>query len=261
VPLRLGSFYAVSGQPREAIEALEDANRFFRNGTTSRALAVAYDRLGDFEAARAEYRRALYYDPGDIQARVGLATNYRDRGDYRTAVAEARMGLKLDPQNGHVRYVLGTSLVRLGQREEALDQLMLALHLLENDRDIAQALAEAATSAGRLDVAEHARRRVSAIEAVEQVTKLRRRSVSVAVGKFTYAIQRDPGYGYPHFELGQLYFYTSRPDLARQEFEAYLQKAPYGEAALQVPAFLRVLKYPSILAHILGRDPRFDVGI
>ena len=261
IPVRLGVLYASSGHPREAIETLADADRFFKEGTTARALGVAYGAMGNLEAARREFRRALLYDPGDAQARFGLTMSYLDHGDYDQAAAEARLGLKLNPENGHLRYVLGTSLARLGQMDEAFNQLVDAQRLLENDPEITEALEGIARAVGRIDVAERARRRLAADEAAQRAIGVRGRSESAAVEWLNIALQRDPEYGFPHFELGRIYFESRRQSLALQEFREYLRKAPSGEAAKQASTYVRVLEHPSILARVLGRDLRFDVGI
>lgn len=261
VPKRLGALYASSGQARQAVEALADADRFFKEGMIARALGVAYGLLGDFEAARAQYRRALFYDPGDSRARLGLAISYRDIGDYRAAAAEARLGLKGAPRDGHLRYVLGTSLAKLGQSEEALRQLVMAMRLRESDREIAAEVEEVARAVGRTDAAERARRRLSAIAVADRAANLRQRSMPAVEGWLTIALQRDPEYADPHFELGRLYFNSHRPELALQAFRAYLRKAPMGEKAEEAVRYARVLEHPSLLARVLGRDPRLDVGI
>jgi O-antigen ligase/tetratricopeptide (TPR) repeat protein len=261
IPVRLGAFYALSGRPREAVEALADAQRFVVEGTIVRTLAVAYGEMGDLEGARAAYRRALFFNPGDLAARAGLVASYRDNGDYTRAVTEAHLGLRLDSQNGHLQYLLGTSLAKLGQEDEAFGHLVVAMRLIEKDREIAKAVEEVATAVGRADTVERARRRLSAIEAVEQVTRLRRRSAVAALEWFSFAIQRDPDFGYPHFEQGRLYFLTGRKDLALQEFKTYLRKAPIGEVAREAAVYVRIIEHPSMLARVLGRDLRFDFGM
>lgn len=261
VPVALGTLHASSGHPTEAIEALADAERFVKQGSIARVLGVAYALLGRFDGAQREYRRALFYDPGDLLARFGLALAYRDAGDYRGAATEARIGLRLNPLHGHLRYALGTSMARLGQIGEAFGQLAVAGRLRESDREIMVALEEVAGTVGRPDLVMRAQRRLAAIATVAEAERFRRTNIPAAESWLAAARRRDADFAYPYFELGRLYFDTSRPDLALRAFQTYVDKAPIGEKAGEAGTYIRVIEYPSLLARLLGRDPRFDVGI
>jgi tetratricopeptide (TPR) repeat protein len=110
---------------REAIVDLERLCELGHEGEGARIrLAVAYLRMGELEAARGHYRKALELNPvpsdaaqvhhhlGIIEMRIGSAG--RSVEEYRTALA-------LDPGLVAARLDLGAALVRLGQYEEAAE--------------------------------------------------------------------------------------------------------------------------------------------
>ena len=71
-------------------------------------LGVMYQRVGDFDSAEAEYRRAIVLDPMSASAHNNLADLLQhDRKDYSGAEAEFRKVVELEPQEAPAHFHLG----------------------------------------------------------------------------------------------------------------------------------------------------------
>jgi tetratricopeptide (TPR) repeat protein len=139
------------------LEAIEDLERLCGlglegNGARIR-LAVANLRLGEFDAAREHYRKALdlnlepsdeaqvHHHLGVIEGRIGSA----DR-----AVEEYRTALALDPDLVGARLDLGSALARLGRYRESADTYRQVVEVDPSNVPARRGEAEALASLGRL---------------------------------------------------------------------------------------------------------------
>ncbi len=138
---------------REAIEDLERLCELGLEGSGSRIrLAVAYLRLGELEAARDHYQKALdlnlepldaaqvHHHLGVIEVRTGSA----DR-----AVEEYRTALALDPQLVAARLDLGSALDRLGRYQESAETFRQVVEVEPSNVRARRGEAEALASLGR----------------------------------------------------------------------------------------------------------------
>jgi hypothetical protein len=74
----------------EAVVAWRETNRVITTGRTVSQLAIAQTMVGDLDAARANFRRALTIEPGQLLCWRGLATTSYRLGDYAEARRAAR---------------------------------------------------------------------------------------------------------------------------------------------------------------------------
>ncbi len=138
---------------REAIEDLERLCELGLEGSGSRIrLAVAYLRLGELEAARDHYQKALdlnlepldaaqvHHHMGVIEVRTGSA----DR-----AVEEYRTALALDPRLVAARLDLGSALDRLGRYRESAETYRQVVEVEPSNVRARRGEAEALASLGR----------------------------------------------------------------------------------------------------------------
>jgi tetratricopeptide (TPR) repeat protein len=112
-------------------------------------LGLLHVELGELEAARAEYERALALAPWFTPALVNLADVARIGGRDGEGEALLRRALALDPASADVHHALGLLLVRKGQADEALAALARAAELAPGSARYAYAHALALHSLGR----------------------------------------------------------------------------------------------------------------
>jgi Flp pilus assembly protein TadD len=110
------------GAEREAREAVlaqaGSLHAHYVSGLAARGL-----NLGD--EAKAEFRKVLGLDPGDVGANVNLGQLLLQERSFPEAIAAFRKAIATDPHSGTALYNLGLALTRSGQAEEgqkALDQ-------------------------------------------------------------------------------------------------------------------------------------------
>jgi Tfp pilus assembly protein PilF len=86
-----------------------------------RRLAVLYDRQGDFQAALAEYHKALELAPRDADLLNDLGYGYYTRGRWAEAEKTLRQALALKPKHQRALMNLGLCLGEQGRYSEALE--------------------------------------------------------------------------------------------------------------------------------------------
>jgi Tfp pilus assembly protein PilF len=86
-----------------------------------RRLAVLYDRQGDFQAALAEYHKALELAPRDADLLNDLGYGYYSRGRWAESEKALRQALALKPKHQRALMNLGLCLGEQGRYAEALE--------------------------------------------------------------------------------------------------------------------------------------------
>jgi putative PEP-CTERM system TPR-repeat lipoprotein len=98
-------------------------------------LAGEYRKLGDIDAANAEYERVLSEDPSNFVAANNLAYNYFTLGDDR-AEETARHAYDLGPENASVVDTLGWILIQKGSVDEGVSLLRRAFESGTNNLEV-----------------------------------------------------------------------------------------------------------------------------
>lgn len=142
-------------------------------------------RLGNFDAAENDYKRAIRTPPPFIPAFVNLADLYRERGRdaegervlraapdgadvhhalglllvrlqrIDEAMGELAKAAEQRPESPRYAYVYGVALDSIGQHDKALAVLEQAHDRFTGDRNILEALVQMAAQAGKREAAEH----------------------------------------------------------------------------------------------------------
>jgi tetratricopeptide (TPR) repeat protein len=92
-------------------------------------LGFLYDRLGDFEAALAEYRAAESLDPDDVRLQCNVAAALASLGRYGEAEEKLAEALHSDPKDADTRENLGLVHYKRGLYAEAAEELRIAADL------------------------------------------------------------------------------------------------------------------------------------
>jgi len=135
----LGVLAQQTGHAEAAVELI---NRALQNGPAPRAamhanLGAAHQSLGQFDAAIAQYQRALDREPGNIDARHNWATALAGQGKHAEAIEIYQQLLAAHPQHRAARLNLGKSLQCEGRTAEAAECYR---HLLSQNEADAEAL-------------------------------------------------------------------------------------------------------------------------
>jgi len=99
--VELGNLYFDSDQPKEAIEAYSQYLAVKPDNADVRTdLGIMYRKLGDFDRALAEFRKAAQTDPKHVNSRynIGLVLLH-DKQDIKGAISAWEEYLKVDPKS------------------------------------------------------------------------------------------------------------------------------------------------------------------
>ena len=100
----------------------EDQRTYFLRGN-------AYLDGGEYEAAIADYTRAVGLDSGDAVAYNNRGIAYRNKGDARTAIEDYTRAIELDPEYRDAYNNRGLALSDLGRYAEAVELYTKAIEL------------------------------------------------------------------------------------------------------------------------------------
>jgi tetratricopeptide (TPR) repeat protein len=202
---------------------------------------IALANRGDYDEAEAYLGRCLERDPGNAEAKLGLARCRAARGELAAARAGAEEVLAADPRHAAAALLLGTVAAEEGHDEEALRRLTAAEAGGADPLNVHYQLALVLRRLGRGGEAdEHARRyselreahrdREAAVRAAEQDPHNAQRQYEVgrlgllvgdrdtAAQWFRRALQEDPTHRPSHAALAAYYAGLADPDTARAEF-------------------------------------------
>ena len=106
-PEEMGDLYMARKMFREAVEA-------YREGPQNSAIiwdkiGIAYHQLGDLNAARKNYERAVKLDPKYADAINNVGTIFYSQKRYRSAISRYNKALQLSPEAASVWSNLGTA--------------------------------------------------------------------------------------------------------------------------------------------------------
>ena len=104
---------------------------------------------GAWDAALAEYRRAVETDPRNPEARQGVAAVLSQQGDYEGAAKQYEKALELGADNALVRFNLAGALALSGRPRDAIPHYEQVLQQDARHREAPFALARVLAQAGR----------------------------------------------------------------------------------------------------------------
>src|SRR6266404_7021087 len=192
------------------------------------ARAVARMRLGRYEEAQADLRRAVLLKPANAEYQANLGYVLWKLGRADEAVAAERSALKLDSQNTTAHYQLGRFLLRLGEHKdlnEAISELRRALELDPRQYEVRfeliaayRELGDLAQAAAQLDVLQDSRPTDPRVFYVTGLLDADRNDLNSAVKNFNEAINRDPTMYAAWQDLGLPYEKLNRWDDAVKVF-------------------------------------------
>jgi tetratricopeptide (TPR) repeat protein len=179
-------------------------------------LGLVRQRQGEAEAAIREFRLALQYDPGLLQARCALGSVLPDAA---AAEAEFRQALAVNPQLVCALDGLAQVLLNGGRYDAALDSWRQAVRIQPDDPDLQLALATAIYKAANA-------RQADGLPPVDGA------GVADAIRLLTDLLSKHPGITAAHFTLGNIYANEQRFREAADEYRVVVHQDPANTVAL-----------------------------
>ena len=140
---------------------------------------IAFERVGEWPKAEADFLRALELEPDQPLVLNYLGYSWveqeRNLDEAKTMIEKA---VELRPDDGYIVDSLGWVAYRLGDFEEAVRQLELAVELVPGDPIINDHLGDAYWQVGRLNEARFQWRRVFTLEPEDELADLVRRKLA-----------------------------------------------------------------------------------
>ena len=140
---------------------------------------IAFERLGEWPEAEADFMRALELEPDQPLVLNYLGYSWVEMGrnldEAKTMIEKA---VELRPNDGYIVDSLGWVAYRLGDFEEATRQLELAVELVPGDPIINDHLGDAYWQVGRLNEARFQWRRVLTLEPEDDLADQVRRKLA-----------------------------------------------------------------------------------
>ena len=230
-----GAWFAQKGDLKCAIAAFEQALKLEpRSAEAHFDLGLVRQRQKQSASAIKEFRLAMQYDPGLLQARCALGSALADPSD---AEAEFRKALELNPNLVCALDGLAQVLLDGGRYEAALEYWRQAVRIQPDDVDLQIALATDTYKAAK-------GRQAAGLPAADGA------EVADAIRLFTELLKSHPEMTDAHFTLGNIYASERRFREAADEYQEVTRRNPHHTVALvaQVQALLNVTAYTQALA-------------
>ncbi len=149
-------------QYAEAVKLLRFAEQEYSDQVVTQGiLGRTYNIMGEFEAAKACFERALERNPDDAEALQGLAAVGIKQRDYVGALDYALRAVQKKPDLSYAHFYLGWAASKLGYLKEAIQALKSSLTYVPRNRVVHLMLVKLLSKAG--DVGEaHKHRKIAA---------------------------------------------------------------------------------------------------
>ena len=230
-----GAWFAQKGDLKCSVAAFEQALSLEPQSAEAHFdLGLVRQRQKQSASAIKEFRLAMQYDPGLLQARCALGSALPDPVE---AEAEFRKALELNPNLVCALDGLAQLLLNGGRYEAALTYWRQAVRIQPDDVDLQIALAT--------DIYKAAKgRQAAGLPAAEGA------EVADAIQLFAELLKSHPEMTDAHFTLGNIYASERRFREAADEYQEVTRRNPHDTVALvaQVQALLNVTAYTQALA-------------
>lgn len=111
---------------------------------------ITYERAGNWDAAEADFLRALELNPDQPQTLNYLGYSWVDKGmNLEAALEMIERAVEMQPRDGYIIDSLGWAFYKLGRIDEAVAELERAVALVPNDPELNDHLGDAYWKAGR----------------------------------------------------------------------------------------------------------------
>ncbi|MEL6172206.1 MAG: tetratricopeptide repeat protein, partial [Pseudomonadota bacterium] len=160
VHVSTGDLYRQNERYEEAIDAYDFALKILEERKSDQwfvhyARAISYERLGIWESAEADFRKALELNPDHPQVMNYLGYSLVEkRIKLDEALNMIERAVKAQPDSGHIVDSLGWVLYRLGRYEEAIGHMERAAELMPVDPVVNDHLGDVLWAVGRFFEAE-----------------------------------------------------------------------------------------------------------
>jgi tetratricopeptide (TPR) repeat protein len=126
-PEQRGDVYMARKMFRDAIDAYGEGSR--NNPMTWNKMGIAYHQLGDLNAAKKDYERAIKVDHKFADAINNVGTIYYAHKKYRAAISRYRKAIRISPDTASFWSNLGTAYYSRGKFDDMFKAYGRALEL------------------------------------------------------------------------------------------------------------------------------------
>jgi len=165
---------------------------------------------GQYQAASAEWRKALEISPDDAKAHNNFGAVLWRQGAFEEAIAHYRKALEVKPGYAEARNNLAVALLQQGRLDEAIAQFQKALEVKGESAELHNNLGRALADRGKLDAAIEHWRRALAInpryaEAYNDLGTglFRKGKLDEAIAEWQKAIEINPQFAPARYNLGR----------------------------------------------------------
>jgi tetratricopeptide (TPR) repeat protein len=232
--------------PPDGLQKIEvPVARFYRLFDVAWALA----EKGQYEAAAAEWRKALEISPEDARAQNNLGFALANTGRIDEAVGHWRKAAEINPEYADVYRNLGRAMLRKGNFDEAAANWRKALELDPDDVETRDRLGFALLRQGRFEEASAHLRKAAALDPKDAearynlgVALLHQGGFDEAILHFRKAIELDPGNAQAYNDLGVSLLRKGRLQEAAASFEKAVESGrDYAQAHFNLGNVLYML--------------------
>ncbi len=201
-------------------------------GEARYALALAYEKTGDFAQTLREMVRAADLLPDDAVLQLRAGRLLMAAGSHEDAATRAKKVLDRDPQNVDALIVFGNASSGMKNSDQAIAVLEQALKMTPGEERLLESLGELQRSRGELPAAEASFKRAVAIAPNSVEARQALAGYYFAVGRIAEvervlveALSIDSGSAVSR-DLAVLYFVSGRNDDAQRQIAKVLESTP-----------------------------------
>ena len=134
----LGFSYYCLGELEKATNCFRElVRRSNKDSAAHRLLGMAYKRRAMYDEAIISYQQAILLGKDDFtDIHISIAEIYVRQEKWSLSVVEYQKALALDPKNFSVHLALGSIFEIIGENTRAIEELLKAHKILENDKRI-----------------------------------------------------------------------------------------------------------------------------
>jgi tetratricopeptide (TPR) repeat protein len=244
---QLASFWVARNERPKAVARVQQYLTSYPEDASARLILGVTQFSGkEYDAAQAEFERAIELNPSLVQAHLQLARVYQKKGQTNAAIAQYETALSLQPKSASLLTVIASLYEATGNLDTARKYYEQALAIDPSLAAPANNLAFLyVKQGGNLDVAlglaQRAKQRMPELNQITDTlgwVLYKKGDYASALPLLQECVEKEPNSPEYHYHLGMVLLAVGQREKAKAQLESALRLRLVGEDAEQVKQVL-----------------------